>query len=121
MQKILKRHIIRSGYFIGEVDEVRVYKNSLNDFQILNLYLNGRYDKWSPISFYIKSPEITMIEEIDTFHLNRYKGFKSNYFNIKIKNFSNDSTLQTLVENYIKDNISSFVPANTVLNKVIFE
>lgn len=119
--KNIEKAIIRSGYFIGEVDEVRVYKNSLNDFQILNLYLNGRYDKWSPISFYIKSPEITMIEEIDTFHLNRYKGFKSNYFNIKIKNFSNDSTLQTLVENYIKDNISSFVPANTVLNKVIFE
>lgn len=119
--KNIEKAIIKNGYFIGEVDEVRIYKKVLNDFQILNLYLNSRYDKWQPISFYINTPEITMIEEIDTFHLNRYKGFKSNYFNIRIKNFSNDSALQNLVENYINDNISSFVPANTQLNKVIFD
>ena len=119
--KNIEKAITRTGYFIGEIDEIRVYKNALNDFQILNLYLNNRYDKWQPISFYIETPEITMIEEIDTFHLNRYKGFKSNYFNIKIKNFSNDSSLQTLLENYIKDNISYFIPANTQLNKVLFE
>ena len=119
--KNVEKAIVKNGYFIGEVDEIRVYNNVLNDFQILNLYLNTHYNKWSPISFYVETPEITMIEEIDTFHINRYKGFKSNYFNVKIKNFSNDSTLQTLVENYIKDNISYFVPANTSLNKVIFE
>jgi len=119
--KNIEKAIVKNGYFIGEVDEVRIYKKVLNDFQILNLYLNSRYDKWQPISFYINTPEITMIEEIDTFHLNRYKGFKSNYFNIRIKNFSNDSALQNLVENYINDNISSFVPANTQLNKVIFD
>lgn len=119
--KNIEKAIVQNGYFIGEVDEVRIYKKVLNDFQILNLYLNSRYDKWQPISFYIKTPEITMIEEVDTFHINRYKGFKSNYFNIRIKNFSNDSALQNLVENYINDNISSFVPANTQLNKVIFD
>jgi hypothetical protein len=119
--KNIEKAIVKNGYFIGEVDEIRIYKDALNSFQILNLYLNSRYDKWQPISFYIKTPEITMIEEIDTFHLNRYKGFKSNYFNIRIKNFSDNPALQNLVENYINANISSFVPANTQLNKVMFD
>ena len=119
--KNVEKAIVKNGYFIGEVDEIRMYKKALNDYQILNLYLNDHYNKWSPISFYIKTPEITMLEEIDTFHINRYKGFKSNYFNIRIKNFSDDSDLRTLVENYIRANISSFTPANTQLNEVIFE
>jgi len=119
--KNIEKAIVKNGYFVGEVDEIRIYKDALNSFQILNLYLNSRYDKWQPISFYIKTPEITMIEEIDTFHLNRYKGFKSNYFNIRIKNFSDNPALQNLVENYINANISSFVPANTQLNKVMFD
>ena len=119
--KNIEKAIIKNGYFFGEIDEIRIYKKALNDFQILNLYLNTHYNKWEPLSFYIKSPEITMLEEIDTFYINRYKGFKSNYFNIKIKNFTNNSQLKTLIENYIRDNISSFTPANTQLNEVIFE
>jgi hypothetical protein len=119
--KNIEKAIIKNGYFFGEIDEIRIYKKALNDFQILNLYLNTHYNKWEPISFYIKAPEITMLEEIDTFHINRYKGFKSNYFNIKIKNFTDNSQLKTLIENYIRANISSFTPANTQLNEVIFE
>jgi len=119
--KNIEKAIIRNGYFIGKIDEIRMYRKALNDFQILNLYLNTHYNKWSPISFYIKTPEITMLEEISTFHINRYKGFKSNYFNIRIKNFSNDSDIRNLIETYIRANISSFTPANTQLNEVIFE
>ena len=62
-----------------------------------------------------------MLEEIDTFHINRYKGFKSNYFNINIKNFTDNDELKTLVSDYIKSNISQFIPANTILNTIKFE
>jgi hypothetical protein len=119
--KNIEKAIIRDGYFIGKIDEIRMYKKALNDFQILNLYLNTYYNKWNPISFYIKTPEMTMMEEINTFYVNRYKGFKSNYFNIRIKNFTNDSDIRNLIETYIRANISSFTPANTQLNEVIFE
>jgi hypothetical protein len=119
--KNTEKAITNSGFFIGEVDEIRIYKKCLNDFSILNLYLNDHYDKWMPLNVYLKIPETTMLEEIDTFHINRYKGFKSNYFNIKIKNFTDNENLKTLTENYIKDNISLFSPTNTQLNKVIFE
>jgi hypothetical protein len=119
--KNVEKAIAKNGYFIGKIDEIRMYKKALSDFQILNLYLNEHYDKWSPISFYIKTPEITMMEEINTFHINRYKGFKSNNFNIIIKNFSDNSNIKNLVEKYIRDNISLFIPANTQLNRVIFE
>jgi len=119
--KNIEKAIIKNGYFFGEIDEIRIYKKALNDFQILNLYLNSHYHKWTPLSFYIKTPEITMLEEVNTFHINRYKGFKSNYFNVVIKNFSDNSDLRILMENYIRANISSFTPANTQLNEVIFE
>lgn len=119
--KNIEKATVRSGYFVGGVDEIRIYNKNLNDFEVLNLALNHKYDKWTPLSFYVKSPETTFIEEIDTFHINRYKGFKSNYFNVRVKNISENTELRDMIETYIRANISSFVPANTQLNEVIFE
>jgi hypothetical protein len=119
--KNLEKSITHSQFFIGQVDEVRVYRTCLTDFSIFNLSLDKYYNVWKNISFYIKSPETTLFEEIDTFHINRYKGFKSNFFNIKIKNFTDNPDLRNLVMDYINANISQMIPVNTVLNEIIFE
>lgn len=119
--KNLEKSIIGNGFFIGEVDDIRIYNKKLNDYEMLNLSLTNHYNKWESLSFHIKSPKITMIEEVETFHINRYKGIKSNYFNINIKNFTTDENLKTLVRDYINSNISQFVPANTILNDIKFE
>jgi len=119
--KNLEKSITNKGFFRGEISDIRLYNKVLNDFEVLNLALNKHYDKWSPITMHIKSPKITMLEEIDTFHINRYKGFKSNYFNVVIKNFTDNEDLKTLVSDYIKANISQYIPANTMLNEIKFE
>jgi hypothetical protein len=117
----LEKSIIRTGFFIGEIDDIRIYNKTLNDYQVLNLALKNHYEKWGPISMYTEIPEITLIEEIDSLHINRYKGFKSNIFNIRIKNLSQNTDLQGLVSDYISNNIQDFVPANAILNQILFE
>lgn len=119
--KNLEKSIVSTGFFTGQISDIKVYNKAFNSYEILNLGLNRFYTQWEPISFYIKTPPITMVEEVDSFHLNRYKGFKSNYFNVKIKNFTNDEKLRVLMENYIRQEISKLIPANTILNDVKFE
>ena len=93
----------------------------LDEFQILNLSTDNHYNKWDDMRYYITIPETTFIEEIDTFHINRYKGFKSNIFNIVIKNFTDNVELQNLMKTYIISKINSLKPANTILNQIRFE
>lgn len=119
--KNLEKSIIREGYFKGEIDDVRIYNKTLNDFEIFHLSLNNYFHKWKPINMYINCPETTFFEEIDNFYINRYKGFKSNYYNIVIKNFSSNKDLQNIIKDYILKNISDFVPVNTMLKDIIFE
>jgi hypothetical protein len=86
-----------------------------------NLALYKYYKGWTDLVVYTKCPPMTIMEELAAVHINRYKGFKSNQFNIKIKNITNDATIQSEIKRYIKSNISHFIPANTVLNDIIFE
>lgn len=119
--KNLEKSIIKNGYFKGQVDDLRIYNKSLNDFELFHLSLNNHFEKWKPINMYVECPETTFLEQMDTFYINRYKGFKSNYFNIKIKNFTDNQDLQNLIKDYILQNIENYIPANTILNQVKFE
>jgi hypothetical protein len=119
--KNLEKSIINTGFFRGEIADIRLYDRVLNNFEMLNLSLNNHYDKWSHITFYVKCPPTTMLEEMDTFHINRYKGFKSNYFNVVVKNLTDNEDLKTIISDYIKANIAQFIPANTILNTIKFE
>jgi len=119
--KNLEKSIVKNGYFIGEMDDIRIYNSVLNDFKIFNLSINNHYDRWKPINMYVDCPATTFIEEVNDFYINRYKGFKSNHFNIRIKNFTDNPDLQQLILDYIKSNINDFIPANTILNDIIFE
>lgn len=119
--KNLEKSIIKNGYFKGQIDDLRIYNKPLNDFEVFHLSLNNHFSEWKPVNMYVDCPETTFLEELDSFYINRYKGFKSNYFNIKIKNFSDNKDLQDLVTDYIKQNIQNYIPANTILNQVKFE
>jgi hypothetical protein len=119
--KNLEKSIIGKEYFVGQLDDVRVYNKALNLFEMQNLALYKYYKGWTDLVVYTKCPPMTIMEELGAVHINRYKGFKSNQFNIKIKNITNDPTIQSEIKRYIKSNISHFIPANTVLNDIIFE
>lgn len=117
----LEKAVFHSQFFIGKIDDIKIYNTVLDEFEILNLSINNHYGKWNNMSYYITIPETTFIEEIDTFHINRYKGFKSNIFNIVIKNFTDNIELQNLMKTYIVSKINSLKPANTILNQIRFE
>lgn len=119
--KNLEKSVLDSGFFIGEISDIRIYNRVLDNYEIKSLSLNKHYKYWTPITFYIDCPPITMFEEIDSFHINRYKGFKSNYFNIKISNFTTDENIQQLMESYIRGQIKNYTPAYTSLHEVKFE
>jgi hypothetical protein len=119
--KNLEKSIVDVGYFIGQINDIRLYDRVLNDYEIMNLALYRYYTDWRSSFVYMSVPPITMVEEIDTFHLNRYKGFKSNYFNVKIGNFTDDEKVQEVVRQYITSEIDNWVPANTILNSIKFE
>lgn len=119
--KNLEKSTTNLGFFAGEISDIRVYNRTLNDFEIKSLSLHKHYNYWNPVTFYLDCPPITMFEEIDSFHINRYKGFKSNYFNVKIKNFTSDENIKPLMEKYIREIINQYVPSYTSLLEVKFE
>lgn len=119
--KNLEKSIIGREYYVGLLDDVRIYNRALNLFEIQHLSFLSHYDKWTNLVVYTECPPITMMEELDEVHINRYKGFKSNYFNIRIKNFTSDASIQSEIKKYINSNISHFIPANTILNDIVFE
>lgn len=119
--KNLEKTQLTEGYFKGAIDDIRVYNKALNEYEIKNLAKNKHFDKWESFHTYLHIPETTFLEEIDTFHINRYKGFKSNYFDIKIKNFSDNIDVQNLLKTYIRNNIHKFIPAYCSLNRIVFE
>jgi hypothetical protein len=68
------------------------------------------------------TPKTTHMEEIETFHLNRYKGHKSNKYNIRIRNLQvNDEQTQLIIAQTIKNILPKISPVNTQLNEIIFD
>lgn len=119
--KNTEKSIINDGYFRGRVADIRLYQDGLTPYAVRALANNTYSDVWRPIQYNVPCPPITQIEEIGGFHINRYKGFKSNIFNIKIKNFTDDVSLQSIISNEILRIIDDIKPANTVLKDIIFE
>ncbi|HRO65713.1 MAG TPA: hypothetical protein PKU78_05820, partial [Candidatus Dojkabacteria bacterium] len=116
-----EKSIINNGYFKGRVSSIKLYDRVLSDFEIRALAM-GMPGVYIPaISIPIKIPKMSGIEFIDGLHINRYRGFKSNIFDLKIKNFSDDPALQEVVKNYILSIIDDIKPANTTLHNIKFE
>ena len=109
-------------YFIGKINDVRVYNSVLDLFQLRGLASNLYYDGWQNMNWYMPTPERTYMEEIAGYHLHSYKGSKSNKYNIKIKNMQiTDGNTQNIISDAIKNSIKKFTPINTELNEIIFE
>ena len=110
------------GYFQGQLDDVRVYNNTLTPFQVRGLYMHKHSTDYTPLTWYCPTPEHTYMEEVRQFHMNRYHGSKSHKYNIKIKNLSiTDETTKTIVENSVREAVKKISPIYTDLNQVIFE
>jgi hypothetical protein len=117
--KNVERSLNTTGYFIGKISDVRIYDTVLGDFEMKSIARNIYWNGWQPITLLIPTLPRTYLEKVDNFHLNKYPGFKSNRYNLKIKGISNVSD-QSNVETFIRSNIKQISPANTTLNDIIF-
>lgn len=110
------------GYFQGKINDLRLYDRTLNIYELLALAKNIYYSKWNDMTWYMPTPVTTHMEEIQFYNLNRYKGHKSNKFNIRLKNLNIlDADTQNTITATIKSIIGKISPVNTELNEVIFE
>jgi hypothetical protein len=121
--KNVERSLNNEGYFIGKVDDARLYKGVLREYEIRGLAMNLHYSKWEPhFTWYMPIPEISYMEEIQQLHTNSYHGSKSNKYNIRIKNLDvTDSDVKDMIEAAIRNSIKKISPLNTELNEVVFE
>jgi len=116
--KNIERSVL-DGYFVGRLDDLRIFHKVLSDFDITMLAKNKYYSDWKDMMIRVPTPTFTTIEQITQFHLNRYAGFKSNKFNLKIKGFD-DPLIQERVRSYINSIIDTIKPAHTSLHDIIF-
>lgn len=117
----VERSMNNEGYFIGQINDLRIYDKPLDSYEIQALARNLYWNKWSPMIWYMPTPKTTHMEEIVSYHLNRYKGHKSNKYNIRIKNLDiQDEATQLVIANTIKNLLPRISPVNTQLNEVIF-
>ena len=112
---------IPNNFFKGFISNLNIFNDSLTEFEVKALSMQRHYNKWKDMELMIPIPSTTKFECIDKLFINRYKGYKSNRFNIKIKNFTDNIELQDLMKSYISDNIQKLIPVNTTLQDVIFE
>ena len=117
----VERSMNNEGYFIGQINDLRIYDKPLDSYEIQALARNLYWNKWSPMIWYMPTPKTTHMEEIVSYHINRYKGHKSNKYNIRIKNLDiQDEATQLIIANMIKNLLPRISPVNTQLNEVIF-
>lgn len=117
--KNVERSLNKTGYFKGEIADIRIYDTALSGHEIQAISRNRFWDKWQPITLLVPTLPRTYLEKIERFHLNKYPGFKSNAYNLKISGIDNSSD-QINVENFIRANIKKISPANTLLNEIVF-
>lgn len=116
----LEKTMAKKPLLVGQLSNLNVYNTCLTHFDIQALS-RQKYIKWDGIFINNSIPPMTIIEDIDKVNINRYKGYKSNKFNIIVKNFSSDINMQEYIKTYIENNIQKMIPANTSLNSIIFE
>ena len=118
----VERSLNNEGYFVGKINDLRIYDRPLDSYEIRAIARNLYWNKWFDMIWYMPTPTTTHMEEIISYHLNRYKGHKSNKYNIRIRNLQiEDEATQLVIAETIKKLLPKISPVHTELNEVIFD
>ena len=118
----IERSLSKEGFFIGTINDIRIYNKPLSDFEFRGLSMNLYYNNYSNMVWYMPCPRRTYMEEMISYNIFRYFGHKSNKFNIKIKNLEVDNEeLKSIIMESIQNIITKITPVNTELNEIIFD
>lgn len=115
----VEKSILNDQYFIGKIDDVRIYNLELGEFDIKALadYKVGSFDD---LIWNIQTNNRSYIEKVDQFFMNKKPGHTSKKFNIKINGLNISSDLKLLVESAINSSISNLIPKYTELNSIVW-
>ncbi len=118
----VERSLSNSGYFVGKLNDLRYYNRPLDPEEIKAVSRTLYWNKWFDLTWFMPTPETTAMEQIRHFHLNRYKGHKSNRYNLRIKGLDiTDEPTREIIKNTIKSLLPKITPVNTQLNTIIFD
>ena len=97
-----------------------MYNTSLDLYEIANI-IRTKYNI-QDLQFELPTGKRNYVENIDKFFMNKLPGRKSNLFNVRIVDSSIDEKdLQENISKEIESRIGKVLPANTKLNKIIWE
>jgi hypothetical protein len=106
----------------GKIADIRFYNTALNNSDVRAISKNYEYNQFTDLSWTMNAPTRGYIEEIERFFLHRMPGSKSSFFNVKVKNSAIvDPAVRSIVENNIRNAVTSVAPAYTKLRSIIWE
>ena len=106
----------------GKIADIRFYNVALNNSDVRAISKNYKYNQFTNLSWTMNAPTRGYIEEIERFFLHRMPGSKSSFFNVKVKNSAIvDPAIRAIVENNIRNAVTSVAPAYTKLRSIIWE
>jgi hypothetical protein len=117
--KNVERSLNDSGFFKGRISNIFLYDKVFSDQVITSISRYKHWNSWRPLTIITPTPPRTYLEKIEKFHLNKYPGFKSNKFNIKISGLPSNVSKKA-VTHFITTKIDSIKPAHIFLNEILF-
>ena len=111
-----------SYLFNGGIADLRLYDIALTDSDIKAISKNSTVNQFNDLTWNIPTGNRSYIEEIERFFLHRLPGFKSQFYNIKIKNSSiTDLKVRSIVESNLRTAAVNIAPAYAQLRSIIWE
>ncbi len=115
----IERSIINSQYFIGNIDDVRIYSKELTPFNIKALS-DIKLKLFEDLTWNIETQSKNYVERVDKFFMNKKPGHATRLFNIKINGLDIPADLKLLIESSIKDSVEKIIPTHTELHAVVW-
>lgn len=108
--------------FQGFIYMLHVYRYGFNDYDVLSFYAaNSDSDLFKDLKWNINIGRRNYIERIDKYFTFTMPGIKSKYYNIRIYGFETTAEHRATISNILFDILPKFAPADTYLNKLIWE
>jgi hypothetical protein len=105
--------------FIGKVSELKIYNNTLMDYEVEQLYLSSNLSKnIQNLNWNMKVGNRNFIEEVAFWYKLQLPGSKSKYFNINVHNLNISDDNKKILETSIRNVMSKITPAETSLYKI---
>jgi hypothetical protein len=119
----LNEKIRQPGTYIfnGGFNEVRLYNEPLNEYNLRYVSRNGYVEAYDDMVWNMPVGSNQYLEEIERFFQHRLPGNKSQFFNLKIRGYQPSTPeVQQIFEDSIRQVITKIVPAYTQLKDIVW-